>query len=451
MIGHKVAPNPVASVKQIVTDLPAGLVGDAQAAATCPLVDITNHLGNQADCPAASRVGKLALIEPSGVETELTIFNVLPEEGYAAEFAVYLPSLSRAEVLYAKLVGSGSKAHVRVVSAPQDSAVKDAGISLTFFGDPAVLNGSLTSPAAFFTNPSNCAASGFTSTIYVDSWQSPGRVESDGEPDLADPNWKKATSESPPVSGCDALSFHPTLSLAPEAEHSGADEPSGYGATLRIPENEDVNSLGTPPLKTAVITLPAGVVISPAGANGLAGCQESGPEGIEVDSNQPGHCPAASAVGQVEVVTPLLKEVLKGSVFVAEPGCGSEGQPACSEEAAETGGVFALYLEVGSRTSGVHLKLKGKVEVGGSGGHNDLAPGQVRTTFAETPQDPFSELKLSFNAGPRAPLANPQTCGSFGSVAQFEPWSHEPSAQRTRGTPDIDSSAGFFTISGCED
>ena len=83
---------------------------------------------------------------------------------------------------------------------------------------------------------------------------------------------------------------------------------------------------------------------------------------------------------------------MKRSTLSAQPTCGAEGQPACSEAAVEKGDVFSLYLEADSAAAGVYVKLRGKVEVGGAGNLNGLQPGQVRTTFTETPQQPFSEL-----------------------------------------------------------
>ena len=436
---------PVENVKQIITDLPPGVIGDALAAPTCSLSNVTNLTTSETQCPSSTRIGKLVLFEANNTFSELSIFNVTPERGHAAEFAVFFPPLQRAVLLYATLAGNAGNAHARVVGAPQPNILNVAGISLTIFGNPAVLDQSPLTPVAFATNPSDCAASGFTTSIYVDTWQNPARVEPDGEPDLTDPAWKHASATSPPVTGCEALLFNPSLSLAPEPAHSGADEPAGYESVLQVPQNEYPNGLATPPLKTTIVTLPAGVAVSPSAANGLVGCQP-GPQGIglenETESNQPGHCPAASTVGSVEVTTPLLKEVLKGSVFVAEPSCGGEGQPECTEEAAETGGVFALYIEVGSENSGIHLKLKGKIEIGGNAHHNNLAPGQIRTSFIQTPQQPFSELKLNFKNGPGAPLANPQTCGSFATESSLTPWSSSTEVPTRSSLP--------FTITGCE-
>jgi hypothetical protein len=53
--------------------------------------------------------------------------------------------------------------------------------------------------------------------------------------------------------------------------------------------------------------------------------------------------------------------------------------------------------------------------------------GQITTTFEDTPQLPFSDLKLEFYGTDRAPLATPSYCGTYGTGASLEPWSATPS------------------------
>jgi hypothetical protein len=443
--GKHVSSYPVQQVKQIVTELPAGVVGDALATPTCPLYLVTNKAGDTSVCPAATQVGWLTLLESpeEAPNTDLGIYNVTPEHGFAAEFAVYLRSLQRAENLYAKVVGSGPDTRVLVFSQPQDRVPEISAVSATFFGDPAVADSSPLAQVPFLTEPSDCSASGFTGRIYVDSWEEPARSEPDGLPvDLSEPQWKKAESSLPPVTGCEALQFHPSLTFAPEAAHRQADEPAGYESVLQIPQSEDPNVPATPPLKNTVVTLPAGVAVSPSAANGLVGCELSA---AELDSSRPGHCPTASKVGEVEALTPVLEEPLKGGVYVEQPPCGAGGA-ACTEAQAERGEVFGLYLELANENRGVYVKVRGNVEVGGAGQYSreaGLQPGQIRTTFAETPQQPVSELKLRFNNGPRAPLANPQTCGVFTTIASLEPWSAPYSGPNAIQQP-------AFAIGGCE-
>ncbi len=440
----------VHDLKDVVFDLPMGLVGDAQATPKCTFAE----LASEKDCPIATRVGQIHTA-PSGPTAAYTsVYNLVPEQGAAAEFG-FQDGLHSPHAIYAGVAPTPSGYVLRATTreVPQ---VPLTEATVTFFGNPAAKDESGNPPVAFFTNPSDCS-SGLprVATVHLDSWQEPGPFADNGtpagEPGVSAAPWVTTTSgseESPPVTGCSQLSFHASaFTFAPEVAHQGADEPSGYESVLRIPQTETPATLATPPLKTAVVTLPPGVAVSPSAADGLVGCQESGSEGIDFESGLPGHCPDASKVGQVEVITHLLEEHLTGSVFVAQPKCGGSGQAECSEEAAETGGIFAIYMEVGSENTGIHVKLKGKVEVGGNGQYSQthgLQPGQIRTSFIETPQVAvFSELKLKFNSGPRAPLANPQTCGTFTTNANLEPWSAPESGPNAIEEPSFD-------ISGCE-
>jgi hypothetical protein len=219
--------------------------------------------------------------------------------------------------------------------------------------------------------------------------------------------------------------------------------------------------LATPDLKDATITLPEGLSISPSAADGLVGCRATGSEGIDFPNHTrpdgeemhpdeagegeeigadglshlaPGHCPAKSKIGGAEVETPVLPpHTLKGSVYIAEPTCGVEGHPACTEASATNGELYGLYLEVAG--SGVIVKLHGKVEA-------NPKTGQLTTTFQENPQLPFSELKLKLTGGPRAPLANAQTCGEATTTSALTPWSAPES-----GPPATPFSS--YTVSGC--
>jgi hypothetical protein len=247
------------------------------------------------------------------------------------------------------------------------------------------------------------------------------------------------------VSGCDLLAFNPSLSVAPSPAAEGgttqADEPSAYTVNLSVPQSEDPSGLATPELRDATVTMPAGVSVSPSAAEGLVGCQEAGAEGINLTEEQingaghedgephavPGHCPAASTLGTVEVFTPLLPDgpdesaPLQGHIYLAQPKCGNAGQPACTQASATNGELYGLYLEV--EGSGVILKLKGS-------GSANPANGQLTASFTENPQLPFNDLKLHFNGGPRAPFANPAWCAAATTTSSLSAWS-----EGAEGTP----------------
>ena len=89
------------------------------------------------------------------------------------------------------------------------------------------------------------------------------------------------------------------------------------------------------------------------------------------------------------------------------------------------GSLVAMYLVAEEPERGVLIKLPGQVELGEEGVANGLAPGQIRTTFKNTPQLPFSSLKLEFCGTDRAPLATPAYCGSYTTQASFGAWSEE--------------------------
>jgi hypothetical protein len=159
--------------------------------------------------------------------------------------------------------------------------------------------------------------------------------------------------------------------------------------------------------------------------------EEAGAGGLPKASR--GHCPAASQIGPVEIETPLLRaHTLKGHVFVAAPHCGGSGQPACTAASATNGELYGLYLEV--EGEGVIIKLKGTISA-------DPVTGRLTTTLKENPQFPFSDLKLVLDGGQRAPLANPQTCGTATTTSDLSPWSAPI-------TPDATPSSSFG-VTGC--
>jgi hypothetical protein len=455
---------PIENVKTIVVELPAGFLGDVQAASYCPEYDLVKtSVGPEAEksaCPSGSRVGVVGFSAEGDVSSSTessgpsAIYNIAPEAGYPAEFAFAFAE--KVIYMYATVVHGSSGYRIRVTAPAVPAGVGLVGASLSFFGDPALTDGGPSAGTAFLTNPADCSSAelsdGLLKTkIEANSWENPGR-------------WVSAEAETyPQISGCDLLRFAPTLEAVQSPASEGgtvqADEPSGYRFDLQVPQAEAFDELATPQLKNATVTLPAGVSVSPAAAAGLSGCEKSGLNGIDIPESPsgheagageaigadglphmtPGHCPAASTLGTVEIFTPLLPNgadgsaPLKGHVYLAQPRCGGPDQPECTEASAANGELFGLYIE--AQGSGVIVKLPGTVAA-------NPQTGQLTATFAENPQLPFSDLVLHLDGGPRAPLANPQTCGEFTTVSSLEPWS-------VPQTPDAVSSSSF-EVTGCD-
>jgi hypothetical protein len=247
----------------------------------------------------------------------------------------------------------------------------------------------------FMTNPTDCSGSPGASTIAVDSWQNPGQFVD------------ASTSQAPPT-GCDELSFSPTVSVAPDT--SQADTPAGYDVDLAVPQNTDPYGLATPDVQNVSVTLPAGTALSPAVANGLAGCTDA-----QFASNG---CPDASKVGTVSIATPLLPDHLLGSVYIGSP------TPAQ---------MYRLFIIASG--DNVTIKLSGQVQPNPS-------TGQLTAVFDQNPQLPFSDLNLSLFGGPLAALANPESCGLFTTTSDITPYGAPASG------PDATPSSSF-NITGC--
>jgi uncharacterized repeat protein (TIGR01451 family) len=444
--------------REMAFDLPLGLIGNPLAAPRCPLALVVGGTGGSpTECPRDTQVGIISLDFSSngpGVSGPYALFNVVPEPGRPGEFA-FNPLGGAIQVLYGTVVRTPLGNVVRLVL--QTPRANLHGVSTTFFGNPVKVFSQPgeqadgrpfedTNELPFLINPTNCNASEAqrTLTMHVDSYDHTGALNPDGTPNFSDPNWKETSTVLPPVEGCNLLEFNPShFELAPsgllegthEARAGGttrADEPSAYEGRLKIPQLETFGTLSRPELKSATITLPAGLSVSASAANGLEGCTEAQ---LDPGSGEPGHCPEGSKLGTVEVTSPLLSKPLQGHVYLATPKCGEEGEPACVESEAEEGKLFGLIIELDGEAV---VKIPGYVEAGGYGAYSaahGLAPGQLRAVFDNNPQLPFGELVFKFKAGPRTPLANPQTCGTFTTSTVLEPWSAPFSANATSESP----------------
>jgi hypothetical protein len=403
------------SAKAVEVDLPAGVAGSALAAPRCLMVDV---LAN--NCPASTQIGTFTADYGRGFFSGgglFAIYNVVPERGYPAEFGFYAPGVRKVVFLYVSVRAVPEYGLRASIPDLPNEIVTNA--SATLFGDPQTMDGGANAPVPFFTNPSDCSGEPLVTRANAFSW--------------VDPNTPApGASVAPPVTGCDLLRFQPAITVAPDT--TVADEPAGYGVDLEVPQSQSpgLESLATADLKDATVTLPQGVSIAPGAGDGLVGCPADGPEGINLTSTMAGHCPLASQVGTAEAHTPLLADPLRGHVYVALPECGGEGL-ACTDADARSGSLYSVYLEL--EGAGVVIKQRGTISA-------NPATGQLTTAFRNAPQFPFDDLKLALKDGPRAPLANSQTCGEALTTSDIIPWSSPQ-------TPDAIPSSRF-TVTGCD-
>jgi hypothetical protein len=450
---------PVALPKDLSFNLPAGLVGNPHAATQCSEADFAALVLETNLCSSSSVVGVATVVanEPIAkiVTKAVPVFNLAPAVGEPARFGFEV--IGKIPIVIDTSVRSGRDYGVvaTVRNATQVAGLLSSQVTLWGVpGDPrhndargweCVAGGEFqnqvhkTCPATsqepvipFLRNPTSCAANPsaepVTASVQADSWASPGLFVS------SEYSWMTGEGEVLGFTGCGGLPFSPSLGVSPEV-HSAA-SPTGLTAEVRVPQHAllEPGGLAEADVRDSTVTLPAGVELSPSAANGLQACSEAqiGYEGLDPKtgmqdfSTASPSCPVASKIGVVHIRTPLLSHELEGSVYLASPAPNGEAgmNPFNS--------LVALYIVAEDPVSGVLVKLAGE-------GHVDEGTLRVSTTFSNTPQVPFEELKLELFGGPRASVTTPPACGSYATEALFTPWSGT-------GAVGVSSQAGEFQV-----
>lgn len=424
---------PVENVKDIEVTLPPGLIGNPTATPQCTEEQL---FGN--DCPGDSQVGITTLGLWNGNQLfpfRLPVYNMVPDPGQTANFA-FLVLIAPVHIV-ASLNTDGDYSLKTDIS--EISELLPLGYSdLSFWGVPADsghdtargdciatdtedVNGdgfpegdgdplnddecpSTGARRPFLTLPSVCGIEGVT-RLRARSWNDPG-------------TWSSATSAPEMVSGCERQRFDANIGVF--ADPAVADSPTGLTVDLRIPQNQNPDGLGTPPLRRTVVQLPEGLAVSPSAADGLQGCT---PAQFGLNSKADSTCPPASDIGDVSITTPLLPDPMEGDIYLA--------QPTSSQ-------LLSIYLVV--RGPGLVVKLPGSIDA-------DPTTGRLTATFDNTPMVPFSRFLLQFKGGPRAPLATPATCGPKTTAANLTSWNGSMAPVNTTSTFDVVGCSGGFAPS----
>jgi hypothetical protein len=453
-----------AAVKDLEITLPPGLVGNPEAVPRCPQrVFMEGELRN---CPLDTQVGTVKPFFYGTLHTStFPVYDLVAPSGQPAELGFSVGFGHVPLFLHVRPEGNGEYALTASLSdIPEAGPLQ--GVILTLWGVPAAsshdveregtVGGGDDGPAEscsphvvevsgeqevigcpsgapakpFLTLPSGCQGAQLGVDVEDDSWEQSG-LQLEGFP--SQPLLAEA------ITGCEQLSFSPTLSLAPETTQAGA--PSGYTIDVHVPQDEDPTALATPELHRAQVTLPAGVALSASVANGLQACT---PGQFEAASTAPAGCPQASRIGSVKISTPMFSSPLEGPVYVGTPQCAP-----CDGADAQEGRLLRLLAQVqGFPQGGGHPEGRGQagvtVKLEGSGSI-DQATGQLTASFQQIPELPFEDLQLTLDGGANAPLANAQVnaqacAGSQSASSQLTPYSSETPAR---------PASEAFALSGC--
>jgi hypothetical protein len=435
-----------ALTKDLRFKLPPGVIGNANVLPQCSDNQFSTYEEEANICPNNTVIG-VALTEFTEFGQEavapVPLFNLTPAVGEPARFGFVI---FHTPVILDTSVRSGGDYGVSVSVNDISEALGFIASQVTFWGSPedhrhnqsrgwnCLDEGALghgpcgedqpppsLHPTPFLTLPTSCGAPPSTS-VEADSWAEPGVFKS------AEYSFADAQGEPFGIVGCNRLDFEPSIGVAPDG--TAGSTPTGLTVAVHVPQETTLNPTGLAEsdVKDTTVTLPAGVALNPAAADGLQACstEEVGFEGIDPQSQTdqfsagPAACPEASKVGTLEIHTPLLPNPLVGAAYLA------------AQDANPFGSLIALYLIAEDPVAGIRVKLAGQVSP-------DPLTGQLVSTFENTPQLPFEELDLHFFGGARAPLSTPALCGTYTTSASIAPWS---------GNEPVGSSSSFAVNSG---
>ena len=427
---------PSEEIRNISFELPRGMVVNPTATSVrCQMKVLNGGEFNPAlTCPQASQVGRIFISAPGYYHSPAPLYNMVPPPGVPAALGFQFAGLP-IEIngglggnfhITAKTTDILKYANFRVTSAnvvlwgvPSDSRhdnERNGGEGGNPEGCFEIAGCPISeSPRPFLSMPTSCGEP-LDALAGIDSWLG---SDASGIAPLTDHEFSPAE-----VRGCDELAFQP--SIESRATTDGGETPSGLDFSIHQPQNETLAGRSTAALKDATVTLPAGLTLNAAAANGLESCTEQdmgyAPEDGKIRfATTPQTCPKAARIGNLQVKTPLLEDPLPGSIFVAKPF------------ANPLNSLLGIYLAVEDEKSGIVAKLAGKVE---------SVNGQLTARFTENPELPIEDIELHFFDGPRGVLTTPLTCGAKTTTSTLTPWSSPEGA-------DAHPTGSFQTTTGC--
>jgi len=399
-----------ASAEEISIDLPPGFLGNPAATPTCSMGDFVSF-GN---CSPATQVGaaRLKVGNPLHTKAAESIYNLAPPHPsrevarlgiIAWLYPVFIDIKVRTASDYgvtaiihgAPGVGALVESKATLWGSPSSSLHDKERLSpfeVACSGKPECTPPPEGHPSgipaeqrkAFMTNPSACQEG--QANLAVTAYQLPGQTFT-------------ASAPLAPITDCTGLPFGPSFEADPTSHEAGA--PTGLKTKLILPQHLGPDERATSAMREARVTLPEGMQVAAGAANWIDTCSDS-QVGYheEVDTA----CPGNSKLGTATIISPALSVPIEGTIYQRSPQPGHQ-----------------LGLWLTADALGLHIKLPGSLEP-------DKQTGRLTAVFADLPQVPVSEIDLNVWGGPRAPLQNPDHCGTFATDFTFSPHSDDPTA-----------------------
>lgn len=412
--------------KEVIQNLPAGVVANPHVVAECRVADLAKF-----SCPADSQAG-IVLLQLFGSYAGFPIYRTTPFKGQAGVFAFLLPFGTTAAPQYLTFnARTGGDYGLTVKSVGISHLVPLQYYAPIFWGVPGdefydmlrFLPGESQGFQCIGGNPfkaliehdrekllqicpEGLVGRDVPSSLPVAPLnQNPttcvGPLGSTMDVFSYDLEWTHAESGWPETTGCDGLTFDPSLAANPTT--TDTDSASGLEVVLNVPQFQDPKVPSPSELKANSVTLPDGFSLNPSAVDGKVTCSD---EQSSVGTEEEAHCPEFSKIGTVDLDSSALPAPIHGFLYLGEP---KPDEP--------------YRLVVTANGFGTNVKLLGTVHAG-------PVDGQLVTSFENLPQTPLQQLVLHIFGSERGLLATPETCGRYPVESRFTPWAAELSEQR---------------------
>jgi len=433
---------PAENLRTVRVDIPTGFTVNPEA--TLERCDLSPAKAGDPDksptvanCPN-SKVGKSILVATNPTTgfsqtLEADVFNIEPHHGEPARFGFSI--LGNDVILETDIEWEGDYHEYFTIHAHKLELPGIPGLEVARVAKNRLVFEGRAGDGTFLTTPPTCLGPAIPGSPFEHVYSTWLRADSFENPDPSFPaasNYVESKIPRKPPEfetspkNCDDIPFEPSIEVDPNTAQT--DSPAGAAVTVNLPEIAGGANQASSHVRSAKVTLPAGMGLNPSAANGLVACSDIQ---FAKGTRNPVACPEASKVGTVAVDTPPLPDgSLTGSVFV--------GKQLSSDPT--SGNLYRIFVTAESERYDISARLLGKVSA-------DPQTGQLTTTFDDAPlgnspgsvslpglpQVPFKAFRLQFNGGPKAPLTSPPTCGPNTTTTQMTPWS---SAGPARPDPD---------------
>jgi hypothetical protein len=437
--GQPGVPFPAGDLRDMRFQLPSGLIGNPASASLCTLAEFNTPRSSPYEsslsgesCPLKSQVGVVSMrsaLDGGSVRT-FGLFNLTPPPGVAAmlgtapfgEPIAFAGNVRNTEGEYGL--------DLEAQNFPQGLAID--GVEVVVWGTPwaASHDGQRGNclketessfpwskcsvgpplnnrPKAFLTLPTSCTGP-LHYAVSADSWEQPGQWVGD--------NALSRDAEGNPMSleRCDRINFATTSFSQPTTTR--ASTATGFDFNLNVNQEGLLNPEG---LAGSQIRKAEGFTINPSLGAGLGVCTPS-QFAAETATSVPGTaCPNNSNIGEFTVGSPLVVEpttsfeqLIEGSIYLAKPDDRATTTPGAENP---FDALIAFYLVARAPRNGILVKVAGKLVP-------NPQTGQLVAIFEGLPQIPYTNLKIHFREGQRAPLATPAACGNYTTTVELNPW-----------------------------